>query len=193
MRDLILASQSPRRSDLLTQMGFAFHTISADVDESALVNEAPSQLVSRLAQLKAQTVLTDPFNDILDSHVVLGADTIVVVNNEILGKPENFDGFQRMMRLLSASTHTVMTAINVSDNNKSKSQLVSTTVTFCDLSDEDIERYWLTGEPRDKAGGYGIQAAGGQFVASINGSYSAVVGLPMVETRQLLAEFGVSQ
>lgn len=193
MRSLILASQSPRRADLLTQMGFNFTIIAADVDESALINERPRQLVSRLAQLKAQTISKRSNNDILNQNVVLAADTIVVINEKVLGKPSDFDHFYRMMQALSGATHTVMTAISICDSNTIKSQLVCTEVTFCKLDDADIQRYWDSGEPSDKAGGYGIQAIGGQFVTAINGSYSAVVGLPMVETRELLAEFGVVQ
>ena len=193
MQSLILASQSPRRAELLAQMGFEFSIIAADVDESALPEEAPTQLVSRLAQLKAQTILKQLNSEILKQSVVLAADTIVVIDEEVMGKPSGFDEFHRMMQALSGATHTVMTAISVCDTKKVESNLICTDVTFCHLNEADIDRYWQSGEPKDKAGGYGIQAIGGQFVKTINGSYSAVVGLPMVETREMLAEFGVGQ
>lgn len=191
MLSLILASQSPRRADILSLMGYSFSTRAADADESSLDHESPLQLVARLAQLKAQTVKQSLNNDTIKETVVLAADTIVVINHLVLGKPADKAEFSTMMQALSANTHTVMTAISVCHGEEIKTMTICTDVTFCQLSDSDIDSYWASGEPRDKAGGYGIQGVGGQFVKAINGSYSAVVGLPMVETKELLEEFGV--
>jgi septum formation protein len=174
-------------------MGYDFKVVVADVDESAMPSERPQNLVLRLSQLKAQTVAKHLSFGMSSDYVVLAADTIVVTGDQILGKPVNFQDFQSMMQALSGSTHTVMTAITVVNTHTTKSRLVCTDVAFCRLDDADIQRYWQTGEPQDKTGGYGIQANGGQFVSAIKGSYSGVVGLPMVETKELLAEFGVNQ
>jgi septum formation protein len=174
-------------------MGYDFKVVVADVDESSMPGEHPQNLVLRLSQLKAQTVAKHLSYDMSAGYVVLAADTIVVTEDHVLGKPANFQDFQTMMRALSGSTHTVMTAITGVNTHTTKSRLVCTDVTFCRLDDADIQRYWQTGEPQDKAGGYGIQAIGGQFVRAIKGSYSGVVGLPLVETKELLAEFGVGQ
>jgi septum formation protein len=192
-KQLILASQSPRRAELLENMGFDFETMSADADESPLPNECPIQLVSRLAHLKAQTVAEQLQDEVRSKSVILAADTLVVAKDTVLSKPTDFQDFTRMMQSLSDSTHTVMTGICVMDIQSHDSKVIESEVSFCKLARKDIENYWQTGEPQDKAGGYGIQGIGGQFVKSISGSYSSVVGLPMVETKQLLAEYGVVQ
>lgn len=168
-------------------MGFNFDIEVADIDESVRAGEQPEEMVKRLAAEKAQAVS----KKLVDDTVVLASDTIVVAEHCILGKPKDEADFEEMMKRLSGSTHRVMTAISVLDSVRHVTQLVQTEVTFCQLTDTEIKAYWQTGEPRDKAGGYGIQGIGGQFVLSINGSYSAVVGLPQVETKQLLASFEV--
>ncbi|MDM7859130.1 Maf family protein [Alteromonas sp. ASW11-36] len=191
MSELILASQSPRRAELLSTMGYRFTVITADIDESPLPDELPEHLVLRLASSKADAVWQTSLPSITTDTAVLAADTIVVANQTILGKPKHFADFTRMMRLLSGSTHTVMTAIACRNSAMSEAQVVTADVQFCTLTERDIARYWDTGEPKDKAGGYGIQARGGQFVQQVHGSYSAIVGLPMVETKLMLQKFGV--
>ena len=191
MTQLILASRSPRRAELLTLMGYQFQVQAADIDESVLENESPTEHVMRLANKKASAVAHRLSPAFSNDSVVLASDTIVVIEQRILGKPTDFDDFVRMMRLLSGSNHYVHTAIAAVHQDTTQALLVSTEVSFCELTDQEILTYWQSGEPQDKAGGYGIQAIGGQFVSAINGSYSAVVGLPMAETKQLLAKFGV--
>lgn len=181
---LILASQSPRRKELLNQLGYQFKTISADIDEIVLENESPSDYVMRLAIAKAKVVAqTQPAD-----CVVLGSDTSVIFESHILGKPENIEQCCQQLLMLSGNTHQVLTAIAAVKNEQVVSALICTEVTFKTLTIEEIKRYWHTGEPQDKAGSYGIQGIGGQFVKQINGSYSAVVGLPLYETAKLLAE-----
>jgi len=184
---LILASQSPRRKELLSQLGYQFQTISADIDESTIENESPSDYVLRLAIEKAKVVSK---NQAVDC-VVLGSDTSVIFEQHILGKPENIEECCQQLLMLSNNTHQVLTAIAAVANNEIFSAVISTDVTFKSLSVEEIKRYWHTSEPQDKAGSYGIQGIGGQFVKQINGSYSAVVGLPLYETAQLLAKLNL--
>ena len=191
MTQLILASRSPRRTELRTLMGYQCQVQAADIDESVLENESPTEHVMRLANQKASAVVNRLAPAFSNDSVVLASDTIVVIEQRILGKPTDFDDFVRMMRLLSGSNHYVHTAIAAVHQDTTQALLVSTEVSFCELTDQEILTYWQSGEPQDKAGGYGIQAIGGQFVSAINGSYSAVVGLPMAETKQLLAKFGV--
>jgi septum formation protein len=184
---LILASQSPRRKELLSQLGYVFQTISADIDETVIEGELPPAYVLRLAIEKAQVVAKHQTTDC----VVLGSDTSVIFDHHILGKPANIENCCEQLLMLSNNTHQVITAIAAVRGGQVISSLVSTDVTFKKLSINEIERYWQTGEPQDKAGAYGIQGIGGQFVKQINGSYSAVVGLPLYETATLLAEFGL--
>lgn len=186
MPNLILASQSPRRRVLLSQLGYQFTSCPADIDEQVTGEENPQQYVERLAQEKAQYIAKNQ----LDTTLVLGSDTCVVYQGEILGKPENLEQCLDFLLALSGNIHQVFTAITVVQGKLSKSVVVSTDVEFKILTAKEIENYWQTGEPQDKAGAYGIQGIGGQFVKRINGSYSAVVGLPLYETAKLLAEFG---
>jgi septum formation protein len=181
---LILASQSPRRKELLSQLGYQFLTISADIDESIIGNESPCDYVLRLAIEKAKVVAQNQSTN----SIVLGSDTSVIFEQHILGKPETIEDCCKQLLMLSNNTHQVLTAIAAVKNNKIYSAIISTDVTFKTLSIEEIQRYWQSGEPQDKAGSYGIQGIGGQFVTQINGSYSAVVGLPLYETAKLLAE-----
>ncbi|MCT8987984.1 Maf family protein [Shewanella phaeophyticola] len=186
----VLASTSPRRKELLAQAGFSytgfnFELVAPDIDETPQAGEQAADYVCRLAVEKAQAglLLSQEF-----SHAkVLGSDTIVVLNGVILGKPVDSDDAKRMLSLLSGQTHEVMTAVALTDGLQTLIRLCSTQVSFCALSAADIDAYIASGEPMDKAGAYGIQALGGCFVKSISGSYSAVVGLPLVETRELLA------
>lgn len=182
---IALASSSPRRRELLAQLGVEFQLVKADIDETPYPNETPRQYVTRLAQQKARAGLARLTTDI----PVLGADTIVVANNEILGKPADFAEFNRTMQLLSGSSHQVMTAVALLNSQRTLQQLVCTEVYFRPLTAKDIDSYWQTGEPHDKAGGYGIQGLAAKFVQRINGSYTAVVGLPLCETEQLLQQW----
>lgn len=184
---LILASQSPRRKELLAQLGYQFDCISADVDETHLISESASHYVNRLALAKAQHIAKNQ----LDTMTVLGSDTTVVYQNTILGKPESLAESMQILTMLSNNTHQVLTAVAVVQGDKSKVIEVKTDVTFKVLTAQEIINYWYTNEPQDKAGSYGIQGIGGQFVTHINGSYSAVVGLPLFETAQLLKEFNL--
>lgn len=185
---LVLASQSPRRKELLAQLQVSFDTISADIDETVLANESPTDYVERLSIEKAQAVR--PQCD--EQAVILGSDTCVVIEDEILGKPVNFEDSLTMLRKLSGATHQVYTGIAAIQGDKVKSQVVTTHVTFKLLSDDEISGYWHSNEPQDKAGSYGIQGLGGQFVEKIDGSFSAVVGLPLVETSALLTNMKVA-
>ncbi|MGJ8680139.1 Maf family protein [Paraglaciecola sp.] len=184
---LILASQSPRRAELLSQIGVKFQQSSANIDETPYANENSLDYVLRMAQQKSQEGSDNTSSD----NWVLGADTVVVANNEILGKPADQQDSCRMLNMLSDSTHRVLTAVSVTKGKQQNSVLVETLVTFAPLSKDEINWYWQTGEPQDKAGSYGIQGLGGQFVKQIQGSYSAVVGLPLYETKKLLIETGV--
>jgi len=186
MAKLILASQSPRRRELLTSLGVEFTTLTANIDESVLPAEAPRAYVDRLALAKAQAgwKLVDQA-----AHCwVLGSDTSVVIDDQILGKPASKSDFQTMMRLLSGRTHQVLTGIALVCEGQCLRDLVTTEVTFMALSEQQISAYWQSGEPLDKAGGYAIQGLGAVFVTRVAGSYSAVVGLPLHETARLLGQ-----
>ena len=186
MSKIYLASQSPRRAELLTQLGVPFETLHNTVDESLIAGESAEDYVVRLACAKSAF----GWQQSNQQYPVLGADTIVVVAQQILGKPQNYADAQRMLSLLSDNTHQVYTAVALTSAQKHVHCLVKTAVTFGHISQQQIEAYWASGEPQDKAGSYAIQGLGGQFVKHINGSYSAVVGLPLYETRQLLNQIG---
>ncbi len=182
---IYLASNSPRRAELLTQIGVSFTRVKADIEECLQDGESAAQYVSRLAEQKAHVGFLNSPQD----RPVLGADTIVVCDQQILEKPRNQAHALEMMLLLSGSTHQVFTAVSLVDKLQTKQVLVKTAVTFKLLTNQEINEYWLTDEPLDKAGGYGIQGIGGKFVTHINGSYSAVVGLPLYETDLLIKKF----
>lgn len=189
MATLFLASGSPRRRELLSQMGVPFIPLVADIDETPWPAEAPEHYVERLARAKAQAglaSLTDP-----QGAVVLGADTSVVLDGQILGKPRDRADAQVMLTALSGRTHQVLTAVALASPQGCAVRLVSSRVSFRPLSGAEIEAYWASGEPQDKAGGYAIQGLAGIFVSHLEGSFSAVVGLPVCETAALLADFGI--
>ncbi|WP_320822283.1 nucleoside triphosphate pyrophosphatase [Reinekea sp.] len=188
MAELILASQSPRRRELLATLGIEFATLAANIDESVLPAEAPRAYVDRLALAKAQAGRKLLAQTQTQDCWVLGADTSVVIDDQILGKPASKDEFQAMMRLLSGRTHQVLTGIALVSNSQCYRDLVTSEVSFMALSEQQMSAYWQSGEPLDKAGGYGIQGLGGVFVTRIAGSYSAVVGLPLHETARLLGQ-----
>jgi len=185
MTSLYLASGSPRRQELLTQLGVSFERIVTGIEEKRAEGESAQQYVSRLAREKAQAGVAQVPRDL----PVLGADTIVILNGEVLEKPHDDEHAFKMLRKLSGHTHQVMTAVALADRQQVLDCLVVTDVTFRVLTDEDIAGYIASGEPMDKAGAYGIQGLGGCFVRKINGSYHAVVGLPLVETYELLSNF----
>ena len=185
MTSLYLASGSPRRQELLTQLGVSFERIVTGIEEKRAEGESAQQYVSRLAREKAQAGVASVPSDL----PVLGADTIVILNGEVLEKPRDADHAARMLHKMSGQTHQVMTAVVLADRQHVLDCLVVTEVTFRVLTDDDIAAYIASGEPMDKAGAYGIQGLGGCFVRKINGSYHAVVGLPLVETYELLSNF----
>ncbi|CAH0213634.1 Maf family protein [Erwinia aphidicola] len=185
MVSLYLASGSPRRRELLTQLGLSFERLATEVEEQRHDGETAQQYVRRLAHDKAQAGVAVAAQDL----PVLGADTIVVLNNEVLEKPVDTAAAGAMLAKLSGQTHQVMTAVALADRQQTLDCLVITDVTFRALTPEDIASYVASGEPMDKAGAYGIQGLGGNFVRKINGSYHAVVGLPLVETAELFSHF----
>ena len=189
---LYLASQSPRRRELLNQIGVPHTVIAANVVEEAFPQESPSDYVQRLASEKAQAGLNTVTAQMLPAKPVLGADTIVVCNGVILEKPHNAAHAAAMLRQLAGVTHQVMTAVALVSEQQAAVKLAITDVVFRPLSDAEINAYWHTGEPQDKAGGYAIQGLGAVFVQQIRGSYSAVVGLPIEQTIELLTQFNVS-
>jgi len=198
---LVLASASPRRKELLSQIGAQFDVCAVDIDETPLVDESPSTYVSRMASEKALSCFK--LHKLDDSLVILGSDTSVIIDNEILGKPVDYLDSQKILRRLSGRTHQVMTAVCIliyrGDENAEEfdsspdifCKVVITDVQFKLISDAQIEAYWKSGEPQDKAGSYGIQGFGAAFVEHIQGSYSAVVGLPLAEVAEMLNIAGV--
>ena len=184
---LYLASASPRRRELLEQIGVPVQVVRCAVDEQVLAGELPEQYVQRVTRVK---VLAGVAQAPLDA-VVLAADTAVVLDGQILGKPADREHAMRMLRALSGREHQVMTAVAVMRDAEVRLQLVTTQVRFRPLTESEMTAYWETGEPVDKAGGYGIQGLGAVFVEHVSGSYSAVVGLPLMETAVLLDDFGI--
>ena len=187
---LYLASASPRRRELLAQVGLSPVLLAQEIDESPFPGEGAEVYVTRLAREKALAALRDP-RCILPLPV-LAADTTVVCAGPILGKPATLTEARYMLTLLSGQTHQVLTAVAIGRHDNVETTLVSTSVQFRLLQENEIDAYWATGEPRDKAGAYAVQGVGAMFVSRIEGSYSGVVGLPLFETLQLLQRFGVS-
>ena len=181
---LYLASTSPRRRALMAQTDISFSVLDIAIDESQRPNELANAYVERLAKEKAEA----GFNSVQDDEtaVVLAADTIVVLEDTVLGKPEDKEQAQAMLRALSGRSHVVMTAFAIKAKDQIRVQRVNTTVFFRPITSKEVEWYWQTGEQQDKAGGYGIQGKGGIFVSTISGSYSAVVGLPLAEVMTAL-------
>ena len=186
---LILASSSPRRADLLQQIGLRFTVRAANIDESVLPGEAPNAYVARMAIAKGREVSRLCAAD----DCVLAADTAVIVDGRILGKPSSRGDAALMLRRLSGRSHEVMTAVSVHYGEALRVAISRTEVFFASLSDAEINNYLNTGEADDKAGGYGIQGHAACFVQRIHGSYSGVVGLPLYETVDLLKQVGFSR
>lgn len=183
---LYLASTSPRRRELLAQLGLAFTVLEVAVDESTRPGEAPADYVGRLAREKAVAGLAQ-----VGAGVVIAADTSVVAGAAVLGKPASLEEAMAMWARLSGREHEVLTGVAVGDARHVEVQVVATRVRFRAVSEAEMHAYWASGEPRDKAGGYAIQGLGAVFVTGINGSYSNVVGLPLAETAAMLAGVGI--
>jgi len=184
-----LASGSPRRRELLQQIGVPFRVVGAAVDESVRSGEAPAAYVARLAAAKAD-VGWERNRGAIDGPV-LAADTSVVLDAKILGKPADREDAEAMLRQLSGRTHEVLTAVALRTVNGLRSRLSRSEVTFRRIAAAEARAYWETGEPCDKAGAYAIQGRAAVFIAELRGSYSGVMGLPLFETAELLSEAGV--
>lgn len=180
--NLVLASASPRRSELLSYLGLPFSIRVADIDEGLVSEESPDDYVKRLSFEKASKVF-------LGDECVIGADTIVVSEGKILGKPQDAVHAEEMLRLLSGSWHEVLTGVSVVNRVKRETFSVKTKVLFDKIGDDEIVNYIATSEPMDKAGAYAIQGIGGKFIREIQGSYSNVVGLPLCEVSNVLKLF----
>ena len=189
-KPLILASASPRRAALLKQLGVTFSVQPSDIDESPRHQEPPVEQAERLAREKAAVGLSRALPGQGDV-TVLASDTLISLNGTSLGKPEDFAHFKEMIGALAGTYHDVITSVCVKNAVMERHVNVCTRVWFSELSLQDMVAYWQTDEPCDKAGGYAIQGIGGQFVKRIEGSVSAVIGLPLYETKQLLREAGV--
>jgi septum formation protein len=183
---VILASQSPRRRELLGLIGIPHTVMPADIDETVMPHEEPVPHCERLAREKAHTLAVQH-----PDAVVIAADTIVVLDGAILGKPADVADARRMVKLLSGRSHTVHTAIAVARDGHTESAVESVEVTFRALSDDEIAAYVATGEPMDKAGAYGIQGWGATIVERVNGDYFSVMGLGLRRLIDLLARVGI--
>ena len=189
-RSIYLASGSPRRRELLRQIGVSFQVIGTDLDETALQGESPLAYVSRLAQAKA-AVGWERSRD-LGPAPVLAADTAVVLDGRILGKPAGAENAMAMLLELSGRTHEVLTAVALRSSSGIEVKISRSTVTFRSIDPSEARAYWKTGEPSDKAGAYAIQGYAAVFISDLQGSYSGVMGLPLFETAALLEAAGVT-
>ena len=196
---IYLASRSPRRRDLLKQIGVPFELLllredlrrGVDVDETPLPDESAGVYVLRIARTKAEMAVRQIAYRNLPQKPALAADTTVVFDGEIVGKPDDAEHAARMLRALAGREHQVLTAVAVAMREQIETQISVSSVWFRELSDAEIRRYCAGGEPLDKAGAYAIQGRAGAFVTRINGSYSGIMGLPLAETVELLQKFNV--
>ena len=184
--DLILASSSPRRKDFITKLGLNFQIVKPDADETVLVGESASDYVKRMAIEKANIVA-----DLHSNDIVLAADTIVVCDNRILGKPVNREDAKNILRLLSGRTHEVMTAVCIIKGDEEIEIFEVTKVTFAPLTEELIDTYVASGECDDKSGAYAVQGIGAMLIQKVEGSVSSVVGLPICQVRCALEKLGL--
>ena len=193
---IYLASKSPRRTELLQQIGVEHKIIDIEVDENISSSNSPQENVRTLSVLKCQEGVRRVITEDIDSFPVLAADTIVLLGDKIFGKPESESDAISMLLKLSGKTHIVMTAVTVGIINKDQATFhtinVASNVEFAKLTEIDCKEYCKTNEPFDKAGGYGIQGYGSAFIKKIDGSYSNIVGLPIHEVVELLKELGIS-
>ena len=194
MARLVLASASPRRRDILSALGAQFSVIVAPVPEFALPEEPPHQTVERLARKKTHAAAQTIARELGSASVILGADTGVVLDGALLGKPQGTEDAARMLRMLSGRVHEVLTGVALLEvaTQRVESGASRTLVRFAPLSDAEIAAYIASGEPMDKAGAYGIQERGAWFIEGIEGSYTNVVGLPVELLRELARRFGLS-
>ena len=190
MSEIYLASTSPRRQALLRQLGVSFDVIAPDVAEHQLAEESGETYAKRMAAEKARQVSRLVQERQLPSRPVLAADTCILLDGEILGKPRDRAHGETMLRRLSGREHSVLTAAAIVHVNAEHLALSVSTVRFRVLTQEEIRDYWDTGEPRDKAGAYALQGRAAAFVSNIDGSYSGIVGLPLYEVAQLLQQIG---
>jgi len=198
-KKIYLASRSPRRRELLAQIGVGFELLllrddpsrGNDLDESPLPSEDPHDYVLRVSHAKAEVGWQRVLQRRLPHFPVLAADTAVVLNDRIMGKPANRDEAMEMLLALSGKRHEVLTAVAVTNAGRIEQKLSATIVQFGKLTDHAVRRYAMTGEPLDKAGAYAIQGHAAAFIEKIEGSYSGVMGLPLYETAELLAVFGI--
>jgi len=186
MQRIILASQSPRRKKILEQVGLDFEVVVSDFDETKIKFKNPQEMVEKLSLEKAKLIAKK-----YPSAIVIGADTTVIFRKEIIGKPKSKQDAVRILKLLSDNTHEIVTGFTVIKESKSITEHVISKVKFKKLSEAEIKAYVATGEPMDKAGGYGIQEKGGLFIESIEGDYFNVVGLPIFAVAEALKQFGV--
>lgn len=187
-----LASGSPRRHELLAQLGYQFDVCVSDIEEIKQPDESPADYVQRLSMQKAQAVLGMKLQNshMTDRNIlVLGADTVVTLNEKVFEKPLDYQDSLRMLSSLSNREHQVMTAITLVSDNFLKTSLVESRIVFKSLTEDEIQAYWKTGEPCDKAGSYAIQGIGGRFIIAMEGSYHAVMGLPLYQTDQLIQSY----
>lgn len=189
MNTILLASNSPRRYEILSNLGYSVQTCAANIDETPHPNESAKDYVLRLAIEKNRSVRTQLSGS---PQTIISADTSVVLNDQILGKPHSPEHATQMLQALSGKTHQVLTAVCVSHNGQEFAQVQTNQVQFKSLSNAEIAAYIATGEPTDKAGAYGIQGIGGIFVVNLSGSFTGVMGLPVFETIQLLQRCGVA-
>ena len=189
-QQIILASQSPRRAEILRWLDVDFLQHPADIDETRLAQESPRDYVTRLAEQKALACAAAQ-SELADTHLILGSDTTVAADQQVFEKPRDEADMCRMLSTLSGRRHQVFTAIATLYQGQLRSQCVSTEVTFRTVNATEMGFYWSSGEPKGKAGGYAIQGLGGQFVTHIEGSYTAVMGLPLAETAAMLREAGI--
>jgi len=196
---IYLASRSPRRRELLKQIGVPFELIllredlrrGVDIDEMPLADESPGVYVLRIARTKVEMAVRQIAYRALPQKPVLAADTTVVFDGQIVGKPDDAEHAARILRALSGREHQVLTAVAVALREQIETQISVSSVWFRDLSETDIRRYCASGEPLDKAGAYAIQGRAGAFVTRISGSYSGIMGLPLMETTELLQKFNI--
>jgi septum formation protein len=182
---VVLASTSPRRKELLRLLQIEFEAQSSQVAEIAEANESPRDMVVRLARAKAEAV-----HKLRPEAIIIGADTVVVCDSQVFGKPASLEDARRILRQLSGRTHEVLTGICLIHGNTPKVNCSRTVVEFSSLTDQEVEWYLSTGEPMDKAGAYGIQGLGARFISRVNGCYSNVVGLPLSLLYQMLKQVG---
>lgn len=187
---LYLASTSPRRAELLTQIGVQFHTLHSEIDETAQLDETPQHLALRLSRQKAQQARRQ-LTKLRSDDLIIAADTLVALDQEVLGKPASQQDCRAMLEKLSGRRHQVISAVSVLDANGQVEQACSfSEVLFRPLEAEEINAYCASTEPMDKAGSYAIQGRAALFIEHLSGSYSAVMGLPLFETGKLLQQFG---